>query len=405
MKKYNPLSLPLFAKTGYYAVGNQITPSPGRAFQVATQTNQDVTWHFNEQAYGSINWRQPWRLPITEVYRMRAAQLREKYDYLILAFSGGADSTTILEAFIDNNIKLDEILVNWPISASEGKYTVSRDPVNTNFLSEWDLTLKPKLEWITKNHPEIKITVVDPLKDLPLREDSDDTFTISWAHNYVAIQQFRVMDKVIRARSDQYASMACITGIAPPKLEILDNKYLAACFRTSDMMMHSDATVDNKWSRVIEYFYWTPDMPEIVREQSHIVLDYLNVNKQAQKLFVNQSIARPNPLTWSQSLPPDAFALQEQRRRLFKSLIYPKWDKNTFQAMKPTDPYDRTEWWQWFWSNPESEIYLDSWRSAIASENRLIGDKFKSQGPNGVTMLKHFTSRYYVVGKLSTDIQ
>jgi len=405
MEKYNPLSLPLFANTGYYLVGNQITPSPGRAFQEATRTKQDVTWHFNEQAYGSINWRQAWRLPITEVYRMRAAQLREKYDYLVLMYSGGADSTTILEAFIDHNIKLDEIIVNWPISASEGKYTVSRDPVNTNFLSEWDLTLRPKLEWIAKNHPEIKITVIDSLKELPLREDLEDTFTISWAHNYVAIQQFRAMDKVLRARSDQYTSLAAITGVAPPRLEILDNRYLAACFRTTDMMMNSDAAVDNKWSRSVEYFYWTPDMPEIVREQAHIVLDYLNANKQAQRIFENQSIVTPNPVTFRTSRSLAELALHEQRRRLFKSLIYPKWNPNTFQAMKPTDAYDRTEWWKWFWSNPESKIYLDSWRSTIASENRMIGDKFKRQDHNGVTALKHFTSRYYVVGKLSTDIQ
>jgi len=45
------------------------------------------------------------------LYALRARQLREKYDYLVLYFSGGADSTNILKTFIDNNIFLDEIVM------------------------------------------------------------------------------------------------------------------------------------------------------------------------------------------------------------------------------------------------------------------------------------------------------
>jgi len=399
VEKYNPLLLPLFAKTGYYVVGNQITPSPGRAFQEATRTNQDVTWHFNEQAYGSMNWRKSWNLPITEVYRMRAAQLREKYDYLILSFSGGADSTTILEAFIDNYIKLDEILVIWPISASQGKYTVSQDPSNFNFLSEWDLNLKPKIDWIAKNYPNIKITIVDLLKSVPQREDYDDTFSLTWAHNYVAIQQFRATDNVLRERYDQYPNMACITGVAPPRIAIMDNKYVAAFFASSDMMVNSGA-VDNKWPRLVEYFYWTPDMPEIVREQAHVILCYLNVNPKARQLFLNQSIKSPNPETFKEST-----MITDLRRKLFKSLIYPKWDNNIFQAMKPTDAYDRNEWYHWFWSDPETKIYTQSWKSTIETESRLISDKFKIINQQGIKEFKFFHSQYYIVGKLTDNNQ
>jgi hypothetical protein len=216
----------------------------------------------------------------------------------------------------------------------------------------------------------------------------------------VAIQQFRAYDEVLRLRSDQYAKTAYITGIAPPKIAILDNKYVATYFDSGDMQVTSDA-VDNKWPRVIEYFYRTPDMPEIVREQAHIIMNHINLNPQARNLFVRQRLASPDPNDSAQL----SLVEKEYQRRLIKSLIYPKWDPNIFQAMKPTDPYDRTEWYHWFWNNPESKMYLDSWRSTIASESQLIGNRFKRRLHTGVTILEQFRSKYYVVGKLVDNNQ
>jgi hypothetical protein len=39
-----------------------------------------------------------------------AQYIRDNYDYVILYYSGGSDSTTILNTFLDNNIKIDEIV-------------------------------------------------------------------------------------------------------------------------------------------------------------------------------------------------------------------------------------------------------------------------------------------------------
>jgi len=46
-----------------------------------------------------------------ELLKIRAWELREKYQYVTLLYSGGWDSHTVLMTFIDNNIKLDEIIV------------------------------------------------------------------------------------------------------------------------------------------------------------------------------------------------------------------------------------------------------------------------------------------------------
>jgi len=52
---------------------------------------------------------------LAELKKQRALEIRRTYDYVRLWFSGGADSTSALNAFLDNDIHLDEIIVYmWP---------------------------------------------------------------------------------------------------------------------------------------------------------------------------------------------------------------------------------------------------------------------------------------------------
>jgi hypothetical protein len=71
----------------------------------------------------------------------KAMQLRDQYDYLILAYSGGADSDNILKVFQQNKIHLDEVWCDWPLSLVEkSNYVVKaepiKEPVDSNFNSE-----------------------------------------------------------------------------------------------------------------------------------------------------------------------------------------------------------------------------------------------------------------------------
>lgn len=56
----------------------------------------------------------PWTIEpqqsLSQLYRERAEWIRANYDYVVLAYSGGIDSTNVLESFYYNNIHIDEIL-------------------------------------------------------------------------------------------------------------------------------------------------------------------------------------------------------------------------------------------------------------------------------------------------------
>ena len=119
---------------GFYLVGWKKFYNKTLALIESKKTGYDAMWVFNDQVYGSIDWSIPINTPLLELYRRRAQQLRDQYDYLVLYFSGGADSTMALHAFVDNNIFIDEIIIQDPAPV---RSTVNdKDYSNLNYYSE-----------------------------------------------------------------------------------------------------------------------------------------------------------------------------------------------------------------------------------------------------------------------------
>jgi hypothetical protein len=71
--------------------------------------NGEMTFHFHDEVFERIDWSIEPPFDIDLLYKMRAQQIRDKYNYVILQLSGGLDSTQVLEIFLDNNIFIDEI--------------------------------------------------------------------------------------------------------------------------------------------------------------------------------------------------------------------------------------------------------------------------------------------------------
>ena len=105
------ISLEKNSKLGAYHVSTYSLPIYNKlqALELAQKTGGNIRWNFNDSAYGQINWQQEPAVNIDILYLMRARQLRDQYDHLVLNFSGGSDSTNILYAFLKNNIHIDEI--------------------------------------------------------------------------------------------------------------------------------------------------------------------------------------------------------------------------------------------------------------------------------------------------------
>ena len=65
------------------------------------------------KAFDAIDWTKEPIKSLKQLFKERAEQIRDLYDYLIIYFSGGSDSITVLNSFLDNNIPVDEVVINY----------------------------------------------------------------------------------------------------------------------------------------------------------------------------------------------------------------------------------------------------------------------------------------------------
>ena len=104
--------------SGYWEAGGHYFFSKVECLRYASAIKDyNVRFHYNDDFYSVLNVRQEPTETLKELYKRRAQQLRDKYDYLILSYSGGSDSFNILNTFLNNNIKLDCVATSYPIQA------------------------------------------------------------------------------------------------------------------------------------------------------------------------------------------------------------------------------------------------------------------------------------------------
>lgn len=100
----------------FYKVGNQKFSTKlfaSYAKEKSDNNTNEILWCFPhyENALINENLELEPSETLQELYLQRAIELRNKYDYLILYYSGGNDSNQILETFMLNKIFLDEIVI------------------------------------------------------------------------------------------------------------------------------------------------------------------------------------------------------------------------------------------------------------------------------------------------------
>ena len=79
-------------KLGFYMVGPNKHYIKPQALIDSTRSGHFPEWNFNRDVFGNFNWQHEPALAIQELYRIRAQQLRDQYDYIRLEVSGGGDS-------------------------------------------------------------------------------------------------------------------------------------------------------------------------------------------------------------------------------------------------------------------------------------------------------------------------
>ena len=340
-------------RLGYYLVGQQKFHNKTLALIESRRVHYQPVWVFNDDAYSNIDWRIPIDESLPNIYRRRALQLREKYDYLVLYFSGGADSTNILNTFLENNIFLDEIVMQIPepMYSKTSSTNLSGDNIHSEIKYAAEVYLQNNSSRI---NGRTKIRYQDyakPVVELLKNEDWPDLVPMGTHITLGALgkQMAQVTETHIQKLCEQNFTVAQILGIDKPMVYYNGQNYYAYFL---DLNTRHAPPVDNTYSEIFnslyctEFFYWTPDMPEIVV-------------KQAQEIKRECELDHAKKQLWSKAriLHSDKF------RNPLNPIIYPDIVAPVFQTGKPTSHIIRNQD-AWFWENMDAKI-KDSYTSVI----------------------------------------
>ncbi len=135
--------IPFANKHGYYQLEDKITYSKLEALEWQKLTGKWPEWNFNREVFECYDWTVMPDYDLSGHYMMRAKQIREKYDYCVLFYSGGSDSHNMLNAWIKQGLKIDEIASFWNLEGTKDPQSFMCAEIQNVVLPDID-TLKAK---------------------------------------------------------------------------------------------------------------------------------------------------------------------------------------------------------------------------------------------------------------------
>lgn len=371
-------------KFGYYEIGDKKTLSKIEAIELHNKTGIHPRWNFNDAIFSSYDWTQEPEESLAELYRQRAQQLREKYDYIVLFFSGGADSTNVLHSFLHNNIHINEIVSYHQMSVAgvngwcEKEYLLAAKPavhraleINPNIrFRELDIA-EYTLDYYRKKHNRLE--AMYHLNDLW----SPHHFGLSDLANGIADWQ---------NLADSGKKVCLLHGLDKPRVSCHENRYL---MRFLDVLISSsiDVKILQQATPAVEHepFYWTADFPKLLIKQGHVIKRYLET-----ALPTSFGITTSETSVGGKEINGQRLWLTSTG---LHALIYPTWDLNTYQNPKHLSPVASPRD-NWFFQNPNSDEFR-VYKMTLQAIKQTLGDYWTNDPQNITRSVKGMWSNSY----------
>lgn len=353
-------------KLGCYRVGNLKFHSKLQAIEMQARTGIHLHWDFNEAVFRSHNWSIEPTDNILELYRQRAQQLRDKYDYIVLFWSGGADSETVRTSFNDNHIRLDEIVSYCNYQGSDSK----TDLMNSELFHR---TI-PQAQLLTHQFPEMKFRIIDQSTMYLDYFNQHTQFDWIYNSNMMLTPNCVVRDsmgcqvKEWRDLIEAGKKLCVLWGHDKPRVFHENNRF---SFRFIDIIDNGPKvkSMAGLEPYTDELFFWTPDCPQIAIKQAHLVKNYLNSHALTSH-FVSE---KKSSLAYK-TVDGAKYWLNSHG---VHQIIYPTWDISTFDAGKPAStifsPRDH-----WFFNLENDNRALTAWKNGVAKLDLTLPDYWKN---------------------------
>lgn len=265
---------------GFYQIGEKKYFSRLQMMQDC-QEPQKVIFHYNDDFFSKFCWLDEPSISLDQLYRNRAEELRNTYDYLVLLYSGGSDSENILHTFVDNDIHIDEICHNVAGFLDKDSY------MNSEI---YEIAI-PKVKLMQDRGKLIGTT--HTIYDWSLNAVSgkflDDDY-LSWANlsnSFVASRSYGATAQRLGTPKwkELIASgkrVAFIHGYDKPRIIFREGRFN---FRFSDIIHQIISFRDILVRGILpaaadESFYWAPrtTCANIIIKQCHTIKNFINTN-------------------------------------------------------------------------------------------------------------------------------
>ena len=289
-----------------------------QAIQAADGKISEISFKgFSPEFFLDKYWKQEPQQSYEELLKERCLQLRDTYSYIRMMYSGGADSTTMLNVFLRNGIHIDEIHC-YRFSLDDNFNNSSNIEINNHVI--------PYFNKLRKQIPKTKFTVADYGKEYfepIINEDwfaKRSTTALRYFHNYNLLNntsnieinnhvipyfnelrkqipktKFTVADYgkeyfepiinedwfSLRSTTalryfhdysllDNVTNFCNLYGELTPKLTFYNNKWYAIF---TDSVFREYLVLKN-----LEFFYSSSDLPSLNAKQTYILKNYCKNN-------------------------------------------------------------------------------------------------------------------------------
>lgn len=359
---------------GHYSVNGKLFKSKIEAILYANTTKADVDWYFYNDVYSALNWSVEPTTSLQEFYKIRASQIREEYDYIIIMYSGGADSTNVVYSFIDNGLLVDEVIAGAPLSGLSNFQWDDKDRSAGNMISETKFTQLPGLEQIKQADTRIKITIHDYFEDMANIEGDEWLYNRNLSH-WCNPSVFRHwLDKFdhIKKIIEQGKKVGIVYGIDKPIVCKGESGSLYCTIPDGSVNFISDHFPESYPNVDTVLFYFTPKLPQMLVKQAHEIFRFLYDKK--------NSFIKDNYLWDRAKLDPNPSLRASNYQRAIVPTIYPSTYKKMlgkFQSHKPSLGFQgNIDLDSWAYDLHQSSKFIEIWKSDFTRFLKNIDKKY-----------------------------
>jgi len=375
----------------FYSVGDKKFTHKIESIMCSMKTGESITWDFHKDIFEKVDWLTEPDTSLDEFYKIRAHQIRDQYEYIIVLCSGGADSTNVVKSFLDNDIKIDEIIASAPLSGLRDFKFNDKDTSHNNTMSETVYAQIPLIKDIANLHPEIKITIHDYFEDI-LSYDSEEWIYSceDWLHPSSSARYYFERHRHLKDLAENGKRMAFVYGIDKPTVIHWHSGDIFLLFTdlTVNVQRPPFKTTYPNVDNVL--FYWTHDLPQMIVKQAHTVSKWMHRPENFRALSFMYNIQHHGKETWGEQR-----ARHSKYERAIVPALYPRTHRKVFQAEKPESLF-LGEHDNWFYRHHHSTRAYDIMVNDVKKFFEKIDPQYLNRGKNGFNLFFN----WYKIGSI-----